>query len=284
MGRVVKRSGIVRKYIRNIKIGRINWCALFFVRIIFPRHINIFIALASSRYELCLHRNSTSIRGVIQGVYESGYTSASAMRASADTHIGRLRETRAGSSSEMRELFIRPRINHKDIKLLDISSTSRTRAENRGKSSRSEIKQDGWRLHVLRRDPEKNVAPDASRAHLYKNLIMKIERESTDISHQDKTRWIAHPRPTERSPTKTRNVRPGHAHFLLRLSLHFAQLSWESHLSAIAQPRIHLLRRFATTLCKFALAAELQDGRLDVTRIYRGLAGKKIHHDTFDLD
>lgn len=36
--------------------------------------------------------------------------------------------------------------------------------------------------------------------------------------------------------------------------------------------------------CKFALAAELQDGRLDVTRIYRGLAGKKIHHDTFDLD
>lgn len=105
MGRVVKRSGIVRKYIRNIKIGRINWCALFFARIIFPRHINIFIALASSKYESCLHRNSTNIRGVIQGVYESGYTSASAMRASADTHIGRLRETRAGSSSEMRVIY-----------------------------------------------------------------------------------------------------------------------------------------------------------------------------------
>lgn len=124
--------------------------------------------------------------------------------------------------------------------------------------------------------------PDASRAHLYENLIMKIERgvDRYIASGQNKM--------DRASPTDLRRKRgmfvPAHAHFLLRLSLHFAQPSWESRLSAIAQPRIHLLRRFAATLRKFALAAELQDGRLDVTRIYRGLAGKKIHHDTFDLD
>lgn len=121
----------------------------------------------------------------------------------------------------------------------------------------------------FRGDPEKNVAPDASPAHLYKNLIMKIERESTDISRQDKTRWIAHPGPTE-CLFRTCTFSPS------CLSLHFAQPLWESPLSAIAQPRIHLLRRFAATLCKFAVAAELQDGRLDVTRIYRGLERKYI--------
>lgn len=46
-------------------------------------------------------------------------------------------------------------------------------------------------MHVLPKTTGEKCFPDISRAYLYKNLIMKIERESADISRQDKTRWIA---------------------------------------------------------------------------------------------
>jgi len=153
---------------------------------------------------------------------------------------------------------------------------------------RREIKQDGWRLHVLSKTSrEKNVPPDISRSLVWE--FDYEDRTSQPIyrvkTKQDRSRadWAAGAgRPDGFSQ---RTIRMCANCILSFLSLHFARLSWDHVYQKLSWPRIHSLQRFATIRgASLRWPRSYKKAGSDVTRIYRGLTGKKIHHDTFDLD